>query len=227
MDNSCNTNNTSSCDNTPKKDEKVNNKQHWENVYNKYDHSELGWYEENPQASLDLIEKCNLDSNSRILNVGAGATTLVDKLIDLNYKNIIATDISENALNILLNRVQSNKNVETIADDLTNPTHLKDMPSVDLWHDRAVLHFFIKEEDQDTYFDLLKSKINPNGHVILAAFNLEGATKCSGLPIKQYDAKLLTQKMGRDFELVHHFNYTYTMPNGNTREYVYTLFKKI
>jgi hypothetical protein len=215
----------SNCGVTPKV-EKVNSKQHWEDVYSKTDHNKMGWFEENPQASLDLIAKCNLNTDSVILNVGAGATTLVDKLIDLNYQNILATDISQNALSVLLGRVKSHKDVRTIVDDLTHPTKLKEMPPVDLWHDRAVLHFFIEDKDQNTYFELLKSKINPNGHVILATFNFDGATKCSGLPIKQYDAPTLTHKMGPTFELIHNFNYTYTMPSGDTREYVYTLFKK-
>lgn len=223
---SINTNKTSGCESTPKV-EKLNDKTHWETVYTKYDHTELGWFEENPKPSLDLIELCELTSDALILNVGAGATTLVDKLIDLNYSNILATDISENALSVLNSRVSSSQNVKTIADDLTNPTVLKDLELVDLWHDRAVLHFFINEKDQDTYFDLLKSKVKSKGYVILAMFNFDGATKCSGLPIKQYDAKLLSDKLGSDFELQTKFNHTYIMPSGNSREYVYTLFKKI
>jgi len=224
--NSCNTNNTTSCGATPKV-EKVNNKSHWETVYTKTDHTKLGWFEENPQPSLDLINLCNLNSDSIILNVGAGATTLVDKLIDLDYKNILATDISEKALTVLKDRVSNAKSVTTIADDLTNPTTLNELNKVDLWHDRAVLHFFIEDKDQDTYFELLKSKIKLNGHVVLAMFNFDGATKCSGLPIKQYDAELLASKLGHDFELVKAFNHTYTMPSGDTRPYIYTLFKKI
>ena len=226
MNKSCDINNPSSCCGGAPKTEKVNSKQHWEDVYAKTDHEKLGWFEENPQPSLDLIAKCNLNTNSAILNVGAGATTLVDKLIDLKYNNIIATDISENALKVLTDRINSHQTVKTIVDDLTQPTKLKNMPKVDLWHDRAVLHFFIEEQDQNTYFDLLKSKINPKGYVILATFNFDGATKCSGLPIKQYDANLLSQKLGDDFKLLESFDHIYTMPSGDTRAYVYTLFQK-
>jgi hypothetical protein len=225
--NSCNIDNKSSdCGSTPKV-EKINDKNHWETVYSKTDHTKLGWFEENPQPSLDLIELCDLNSESILLNVGAGATTLVDKLIALNYGNILATDISEKALDVLKGRISSNKNVKTIADDLTNPTLLKEIDKVDLWHDRAVLHFFIEQKDQDTYFELLKSKVKTNGFVILAMFNFEGATKCSGLPIKQYDAKLFSEKLGNDFELKKEFNHRYIMPSGDSREYVYTLFKKV
>ena len=219
-------NSTSNCGSTPKV-EKINDKNHWETVYSKYDHTELGWFEENPQPSLDLIALCNLNSDAVLLNVGAGATTLVDKLIDLNYTNIVATDISEKALGVLKDRISSHENVKTIADDLTNPTILKEIEQVDLWHDRAVLHFFIEEKDQDTYFELLKSKVKTNGHVILAMFNFDGATKCSGLPIKQYDTKIFSEKLGGGFKLKKEFNHTYIMPSGDSREYIYTLYEKI
>jgi len=226
MNSSKTENKASNCGSAPKV-EKINDKNHWETVYTKYDHTELGWFEENPKPSLDLIEECDLTSESRLLNVGAGATTLVDKLIDLKYSNILATDISENALNVLKNRISSNLNVKTIADDLTNPTILNSIELVDLWHDRAVLHFFTEEKDQDTYFNLLKSKVKTNGYVILAMFNFDGATKCSGLPIKQYDVNLLAEKLGSGYELLKSFNHTYVMPSGDSREYVYTLFKKM
>ena len=226
MDSSKIENNTSNCGCTPKI-EKINDKSHWETVYNKTDHTKLGWFEENPKPSLDLIEVCQLNTDSIILNVGAGATTLVDELIKLDYKNILATDISQKALDVLKDRVLSNNSVTTITDDLTNPTVLETIAQVDLWHDRAVLHFFIEEKDQNTYFELLKSKVKNNGYAILAMFNFDGATKCSGLPIKQYDANLLAQKLGENFKLQKEFNHTYTMPSGDTREYVYTLFKRI
>ena len=85
MTNSCDTSKGASCGSKPNP-ENTNSKQHWENVYAKTDHSKLGWFEENPQPSLDLIAKCKLKSDAKILNVGAGATTLVDKLLDLNLK---------------------------------------------------------------------------------------------------------------------------------------------
>ncbi len=223
MDKACESGSTCGETSQPKK---VNNKAHWENVYKNTNHTKLGWYEENPQPSLDLIEACHLNTDSRILNVGAGATTLVDKLIDLNYNHIIATDISQNALQILRDRIKSKVSINIIADDLTNPLLLQKMEMVDLWHDRAVLHFFIEENDQNAYFDLLNSKVKLNGYVILATFNLDGATKCSGLPIKQYNTEMLSSKLGSNFELLQNFNHTYTMPSGDKRAYVYTLFKK-
>lgn len=205
----------------------MDSKSHWDKVYTNADVEKLGWYEENPQPSIDLIEKCNLAKEAQILNVGAGATILVDYLLQQNYSDIIATDISEAALNKLKSRIGYSKNkLKWIQDDLTNPTELKKLENIDLWHDRAVLHFFQTAQEQKNYFDLIKTVLKPNGYVIIGVFNLQGATKCSGLPVYRYDEKMLQLKLGSDFQKIEAFNYTYTMPSGSTREYIYTLFQR-
>jgi hypothetical protein len=159
--------------------------------------------------------------------VGAGATTLVDELLKQGFDHIIANDLSATALQKLQARLgDDNQKVTWVIDDLTQPLELNELAKVDLWHDRAVLHFFNDEKDQHTYFNLLKKLVNKNGFVIIAAFNLNGATSCSGLPVHRYDAHMLQEKLGNDFLLLEAFDYTYTMPSGNTREYVYTLFQR-
>jgi SAM-dependent methyltransferase len=202
-------------------------KLHWDTVYKKSVTQKLGWFEEYPEQSLRLIEKCKLRKSASLLNVGAGATTLIDELIKIGYRNIIANDISTSALKSLKNRLgnQSLK-INWIIDDLTNPSELNKLEKIDLWHDRAVLHFFTNKRDQNTYFDLLKKLVKPKGFVIIATFNLKGATKCSGLPVHRYDENMLQSKLGNDFELIEAFDYTYNMPSGDKREYVYTLFQR-
>lgn len=203
-------------------------KSHWDNTYGRADVEQLGWYEESPEPSLDLISKCNLLKNASILNVGAGATTLIDKLLDQGYENLIANDISSTAIDKLKERLGENesKRVKWITDDLTNPKELNNLKSIDLWHDRAVLHFFTEKKDQDTYFNLLREILNPGGFAIIATFNLSAETKCSGLPVFRYNKEMLQEKLGSDYELVESFNYTYIMPSENSREYIYTLFKR-
>jgi hypothetical protein len=203
-------------------------KNHWDNVYQESAVEKLGWHESDPRPSMELIEKCRLDKNGAILNVGAGATTLVDKLLEQGYGNIIVNDISSTAIFELQNRLGQEKSssVRWIEDDLTHPTKLRGIGKVDLWHDRAVLHFFTDEKEQANYFDLLRELVSENGFVIIAAFNLNGATKCSGLPVYRYDSGMLQNKLGEDFVLQEAFNHTYVMPSGNTREYVYTLFQR-
>ncbi len=201
-------------------------KSHWDNAYTKSPEDKLGWFETDLSPMLQLINNSGVKKNARIINIGAGSTTLIDELIRQEFTNIIATDISKVALKNLENRVD-NKNIVFIVDDLLNSEKINTINRVDLWIDRAVLHFFTEEKDQETYFDLLKNTISDNGYVILAQFSLQGATKCSGLDIHRYDQKMLSEKLGKDFQQIEAFHYTYTMPSGDLRDYIYMLFKKI
>lgn len=204
-----------------------NSSDHWHDVYIDADIKKLGWYENESTPSLQLIEKCNLAKNDLILNVGAGTTTLIDSLLENDYTNLIANDISGKSLDIIKDRIgKKQHSVKWIVDDIINPTELKKIPQVALWNDRAVLHFFVEEKDQDAYFNLLDQKVCKNGYVIFAVFNLEGAKRCSGLPVKRYSVNMLQEKLGSSFILKDSFNYIYTMPNGEDRNYVYTLFQK-
>jgi EEF1A lysine methyltransferase 2 len=204
-----------------------NYQSHWDEVYNNTDVCRLGWYESAPEPSLQLIRDCGLPRNAILLNVGAGATTLVDELLAAGFHNIIVNDISPLALEKLKRRLGDEKEkVRWVIDDLTRPRALQNIGLVDLWHDRAVLHFFNEKEEQDAYFNLLKKLVKPGGFVILAAFHLKGAAKCSGLPVHRYDQYLLAEKLGSGFELQQAFDHTYTMPSGDKREYIYTLFQR-
>lgn len=202
--------------------------EHWNNAYRKTPVNSLGWYEENPEPSLKLIRECNLPEDSLIFNAGAGASTLIECLLNEGYTNIAVNDISSSALIELKNNLtmNNNSNVEFILDDLTNPISLLEVKNVDLWHDRAVLHFFTQENQRETYFKLLKKLVKLSGFVILAEFNLEGAKKCCGLDVYNYNAQMLQNYLGEEFNLIKSFNYTYIQPSGNTREYVYTLFQR-
>ena len=201
---------------------------YWNTIYTVVDYEKNGWYEKTPQKTLALIEQLNLAKDAHIINIGAGTTTLIDKLLDEKFTNISATDISQIALDLLKDRLQDKaSSINWIIDDLTNPTLLNDIEPVDLWIDRAVFHFFTEPKDQDSYIQLLANKVKKGSHVILATFNLHGATKCSGLPIRRYNKLMLKEKLKENFDLVESFEYIYTMPSGDTRPYIYTLFKRI
>jgi len=202
-------------------------KTYWNSTYQDSEIEKLGWYEDNPEPSLRLIKKCNLNKNARMLHVGTGASTLIDILQQEGFNKIIANDISEKALNTLQQRLGKDaESVEWIVDNLLKSRFLKNLEPVDLWHERAVLHFFTEKADQETYFNLLRKLVRPGGNVIIATFNLNSATTCSGLPVFRYDKQMLAQKLGKDFILQDHFNFNYTMPSGEKRAYVYTLFKR-
>ena len=208
--------------------ERIDYQQHWNKAYARVDETKLGWYEADVSASMRLIKKAGIGPSGRLLSVGAGSTTLIDALLGHGYENLIVNDISDVALQGIQNRIGKLGNkVEWIVDDLTNATLLNNIEPVDLWIDRAVLHFFTEEADQNTYFELLKNLVHKYGYVILAEFNLASADKCSGLPVHRYDAEMLKEKLGENFNLITSFDHDYTMPSGDKRTYIYTLFQKI
>jgi len=203
-------------------------KEHWEEIYAALDEDELTWYEEIPEPSIKLLSKCHINKDESILDVGAGASTFIDYLINQGFKNIIAADISENALNKIKERLSKGKasSVRWIVDDITMPVHIHDLRDIAVWHDRAVLHFLLEEKQQKVYLSTLKKVLKNNGYVIIAAFSLKGAKKCTGLDVKNYDQDLLAKFLGEDFKLLEYFDHTYYMPSGEPRPYIYALFQK-
>jgi len=202
-------------------------KSHWNQAYNKED-SELGWFEENPIPTIQLIETCQLEKNAKILNVGAGTTNLIESLLDAGYTQVLANDLSDLALQKLKTRIKQSHNydLQTITDDLTHSLELQHFKNIDLWIDRAVLHFFLKEEEQTAYFNLIKNIVAKGGYVLIAVFALDGAEKCCGLDLKRYNVEMLQNKLGDQFKLIDSFNHTFINPFGGERPYIYSLFKR-
>jgi len=206
----------------------TNFKEHWNKIYSKSEIDNLVWYEESPKPSLDLIKKCNLNKDSVILDVGSGTTTLIEKLLEDGYNNVIATDISDVALTQARENLKAEeaKFVKWIVDDITNPKYLTEIGTIDLWHDRTVLHFLTEKNQRKGYLSTLKQLVKVEGYVIIAVFSLEGAKKCSGLNVVNYDHIMISKFLGNEFELLKHFPYLYIQPTGGERPYVYTLFKR-
>lgn len=204
-------------------------KEHWETIYNKYETEELGWYEENPEPSLQLIDRCNIVLNDPLLDIGAGASTLIDALVERKFITINVVDISHEALERLHKRLSSNamEQVRFIRDDVTNPGEILDLSGkIKLWHDRAMLHFLLNEEDRQQYRQLLHQLVSPHGYVIIAVFAEDGVEKCSGLEVKRYSVEEIRAFLGEEFRLQESFRHVYTTPGGEDRPYNYTLFKR-
>ncbi|WP_035842847.1 class I SAM-dependent methyltransferase [Crocinitomix catalasitica] len=202
-------------------------KSHWTKIYEGKVETELGWYEAHPKDTIHLINSLNLSKYAEIFVAGAGATTLIEFLLEDGFQNININDVSPKALSILRENLGKEEcNVEWILDDLTAPSILHELPLLDLWIDRAVIHFFTEEVDRNTYFDLLKSKVKVGGFVLLATFAKGGAEKCAGLPIRQYDLEMLQSELGPAFETIATNNSIFVNPKGGQRPYIYGLFQR-
>ena len=214
----------SDCKNTAK----VEYQKHWDTAYTKNTTEKLGWFEEKAKQTISLISKSGLKKEATILNVGVGSSVLVDELLADGYTNLIANDLSEKALTTLKERLRDKASKVTfIADDLLQPKKLDKLNDIDLWNDRAVLHFFLKEEEKAAYFSLLKQVVAKGGFVIIAVFALDGVEKCCGLELQRYNSEMLQERLGNQFKLITAFNHTFVNPYGGKRPYIYTLFQRI
>lgn len=202
-------------------------KSHWNQAYLNKSVKELGWYEEIPEPSLELVKKSGIASNERLLIAGAGTSTLVDHLLQQNFQSIMVCDISNVALDLLEKRIGSNHPaMHYLHDDLTEPKTLIHEENFKLWIDRAVFHFFTEPYQQEAYKRLLDSKLDKGAKLIIAAFAPGTAAKCSGLDVKHHTVESLQEFLGEDYRLEMAFENLYTQPSGNTRDYIYALFEK-
>lgn len=203
-----------------------NHPTHWDRVYAEKDSESLGWYEPSPETTLELLMQCALPLSARILIAGAGTTTLVDHLLDLGYTGLIAADLSAVALEKLQQRLAERASqLQWVVDDLSASEKLAVYQGqLDLWQDRAVLHFLLTESAREGYLQLLKKLLKPGGFALIACFAPGTADRCSGLPIRQYSATDLAEWLGPSFELKTQRLQTYTMPSGGQREFTHALF---
>jgi EEF1A lysine methyltransferase 2 len=203
--------------------------EHWDKIYFSNSITRLGWYEAEPSPSIQLIEKCAISKHDLLIDVGSGTSTLIPRLLELGYQNLVAIDISEVALEkarSLLEKEQAAK-VQWMVEDMTNPRAAQHLQNVAIWHDRAMFHFLTEESQRQMYFSVLQKVLKPGGFVIMAAFAMNGAEKCSGLPVQRYNAESLGEFFGEGFRLFDRFDVAYRMPCGDLRPYVYARFQKI
>jgi len=198
-------------------------KQHWENVYRDKSPLEVSWFQQEPVLSLLLIANTQLAPDAPIIDVGGGASTLVDKLYDEAYTDISVLDISGSALAHTKNRLADK--ADKVHWYKTDVTSFKPPHRFALWHDRAVFHFLTNKADRESYIDVLKQALAPCGHLIIMTFAIDGPRKCSGRDIVQYDADKLTAELGPDFELVETGHEVHHTPAGNQQKFAYFRFR--
>jgi len=195
--------------------------EHWERVYGTKAPDQVSWFCPHLETSLRLIEQA-LDGSldDAIADVGGGASTLVDDLLDRGYRNLTVLDISQGAIDVARKRLsERGEAVRWIRADVTQATF--PLHSYDLWHDRAVFHFLTKPEDRDAYVRNVVTAVKPGGHVIVSTFGPEGPLKCSGLEVVRYDADSLRQQFGASFRLVESRKEIHETPFGTTQQFVY------
>ena len=197
---------------------------HWQNVYLNKGEQQVSWTQFDPQPSLGLIEKFARDRNSDIVDIGGGASRLVDALLAHGYTAITVLDISEAALKSASTRLgEQGEAVRWIAGDFT---FWRPPRSFEVWHDRAAFHFLVEAEDREAYIDRLHAGVKRGGYAIIATFASDGPEKCSGLPVQRYDPESLAKTIGAAFELVEHLRHRHVTPWGAEQSFQFSVLRR-
>lgn len=203
----------------------MDSKKHWEDVYTTKSSDSVSWFQPNAEKSLGIIQGLDITKNSNIIDIGGGASTLVDDLLEHGYLNLSVLDLSAAALEVAKSRLGSAASkVQWREEDVTKLTLEKH--SIDVWHDRAVFHFLTNEDDRNNYVKSVLHAVKPGGYVIVATFAEDGPEECSGLPVQRYSASELHSKFGSPFTLLGHEKEIHKTPFGTSQSFVYCYCRK-
>ena len=200
----------------------MDNKKHWENIYQKKEIDGVSWYQKIPLESLQLIKKYSISNSDKVIDIGCGKSFLADNLLELNYTNISLVDISSNALKEVKERLQ-NKSLNFIETDVLN---FNSNDKYDIWHDRAVFHFITNPEGIEKYISLCNKYINNQGILIIGTFAEDGPLKCSGLEIKRYSVNQISGMFKETFELVESFKMLHKTPFDTEQSFSFCVLRK-
>lgn len=204
----------------------MSGREHWQNIYSRKAPGEVSWYRPHLDKSLELIRSRQLEPDVRIVDVGGGASTLVDDLLDAGYRNVAVIDLADAALEVARERLGERAAwVDWIVGDVT--TELLPERSVDFWHDRAVFHFLTQADARAAYLAQVIRAVQPGGHVLVATFGLDGPDECSGLPVARYDAPGIHAVFGDRFDKIGHASELHETPWGTIQSFVYCFCRRL
>jgi SAM-dependent methyltransferase len=199
-------------------------REHWEAVYRTKGETDVSWFQDDPRLSLELVTAFAPADGGRIIDVGGGASLLVDRLLDLTFERIAVLDISEAALSKARSRLgERARRVKWIVADITEAESLG---TFDVWHDRAVFHFLTDAADRRKYVELARRTIPVGGHLIIATFADDGPKRCSDLDVCRYNAKTMGTELGEGFSLVIDARETHTTPWRTSQAFFYGVFRR-
>lgn len=197
---------------------------HWQGVYSSKAETEVSWFEQDAALSLALIEGTGLGRDGIVIDVGGGASRLVDALLARGQAGVSVIDISAEALAVARRRLGAQADAARwIVSDIT--AWVPDR-AYDLWHDRAAFHFLTEPADQQAYRDVLDKALKPGGQAIIGTFAPDGPEKCSNLPVARHDAASIARILGPDFTLVETLRHAHRTPWDSVQKFQFSIFRK-
>lgn len=201
-------------------------KEHWEQVYSSKSVDEVSWFQEHAALSLKLIRDAGVALTAPIIDVGGGASTLVDDLLANGYGKVTVLDLSAAALAAAKARLGVRAaDVQWLEANIIEAELASN--AYEVWHDRAVFHFLTTAQERHAYVQTVLRAVKPGGLVVVATFAEDGPSQCSGLPVMRYDAKALHAEFGEPFVLLGHEKESHHTPGGNEQKFVYCFCRKL
>lgn len=202
----------------------MENKEHWEKVFETKTENEVSWFQEYPKTSMEFVTLFHLPPNAKFIDIGGGDSHFVDSLLEQGYSDITVLDISTNAIERAKKRLGSKAgNVKWIVSDVTE---FIPEDKYDFWHDRAAFHFLTLEDKIYKYVTLAENAINQDGYLILGTFSENGPTKCSGLEIKQYNETSMSARFEIAFDRIKCITQDHQTPFNTIQNFLFCSFKK-
>jgi SAM-dependent methyltransferase len=199
-------------------------KSHWEEVYSAKGATGVSWFQSEPRLSLELIRALAPTTCGGIIDVGGGASLLVDRLLDLPFEKIAVLDIAETALGQARSRLGERAGrVGWITADVTD---ILGVGTFDVWHDRAVFQFLTDAAQRRKYVELAYRTVPDGGHLIIASFADDGPKRCSDLDVRRYNAGSMSAELGKDFSLIKEANETHMTPWNTSQAFFYGVFRR-
>jgi len=199
---------------------------HWQNVYRTRRADSVSWYRPHLEVSLELLAQAGLSVGSRLIDVGGGASTLVDDLLDRGLRNVSVLDVSEEALACARHRL--GERAEAVTWYTGDVLEIALPPGgFDFWHDRAALHFLTTPADATRYAQAAAHAVAAGGYAVIGGFAPDGPQRCSGLPVARRSPQDIAALLSPAFVPVQTRAERHRTPGGADQSFAYGLLRRV
>jgi len=198
--------------------------QHWDAAFEDSGVTGVSWFQPAATVSVELIERLGIPTDASVIDVGGGASLLVDALLQRGFTDVSVLDVSKSALDTVRERLGPTNSLALLHEDLLDWTPPR---RFDLWHDRAVFHFLVDGQDREQYFQTLRSALRPGGAVVMATFAADGPEYCSGLPVGRYSSDDLANMFDSDFDVVEQMREEHITPAGTLQPFTWVAARNV
>ncbi|WP_198152345.1 class I SAM-dependent methyltransferase [Draconibacterium sediminis] len=203
----------------------MDRKKHWEDIYQSKNTAEVSWFQSSPTTSLQFVKEFKLPLSARIIDVGGGDSFMVDRLLEMGYRNITVLDISETAIKKAQQRL--GEKADTVKWIVADAAGFQPTETYDFWHDRAAFHFLTEKQEISNYVDTISSYVKPGGYLVLGTFSEQGPTKCSGIEIKQYSENTMTSLLTDFFNKIRCISVDHKTPFNTLQNFIFCSFRRL